>query len=43
MWGVHHDVVLRIERTLADAGITIPFPQRVVHVVEPPAGLRETE
>ncbi|MEZ5375719.1 MAG: mechanosensitive ion channel family protein [Acidimicrobiales bacterium] len=33
MWRVRHEVVLCIEQTLADAGIVIPFPQRVVHVV----------
>ena len=32
MWRVRHAVMLTIEQTLADAQITIPFPQRVVHL-----------
>ncbi len=33
MWRVRHEVMLVIESTLADAGISIPFPQRVVHML----------
>lgn len=32
MWRVRHEVMLTIDRALADAGITIPFPQRVLHM-----------
>jgi small-conductance mechanosensitive channel len=39
VWQVRHAVVLTIERALSEAGIQIPFPQRVIHAVEhPPAG-----
>lgn len=37
-WKTRHGVVLAIHHGLADAGIEIPFPQRVVHVPTPPDG-----
>ncbi len=32
MWRVRHAVVLAVDEALASAGITIPFPQRVLHL-----------
>ncbi len=36
MWRVRHAVVLAIDEALASAGITIPFPQRVLHLADRP-------
>lgn len=36
-WTVRSDLIERIESTLADNGLLIPFPQRHLHVVSQPA------
>ena len=37
-WLIAHDARLHIERRFAEEGIEVPFPQRVVHMVEEKAG-----